>query len=325
MNNIYLKEENKNKKIIGGKILKNTISLLLAINISLSSFFNIPIFEKLFPKKDNDNKYNIEILLDDTNQNYDIPDISKKVDNLPWKNDKEFLKSKDKYNTPYLISGYCAVLNNPLPGESYNVNLASKMIKGKIIKPDKVFSQNKLLGPYSEEQGFKKGASYIGGNIVMTTGGGVCKITSTLYNLAVFSNLKIIERHNHSMPINYIPYGQDATVAYGVKDLKFKNTSKSNILIWSKLIDNRLYIVFYGNYRPPEITWNHEIKNIKPPSTKYTKNADLKEGEMNILIKGLNGALVKSSIIIKDKNGAISHREMGTSKYTPLPELIEIN
>ena len=56
----------------------------------------------------------------------------------------------------------------------------------------------------------------------MDTGGGACKIATSLYNLVVLTNQEVIERHNHSMPINYVPYGQDATVAYGVKDLNLK-------------------------------------------------------------------------------------------------------
>lgn len=266
MNNKHLKEENNSIKIIGGNILKNIFSLFLAFNIFLSPMYNSSVFERIFQKDEKSKSDNIEILLDTTNYNYDIPHISGKVENLPWKNDIDFLKAKYENKTPFLLAGYCAVLNNPLPGEAFNVNLASEMIKGEVIKGKKIFSQNKTLGPYSEDQGFKKGSSYTGGNIVMTSGGGVCKISTTLYNLAVFSNLEIIERHNHSMPINYVPYGQDATVSYGVKDFSFKNTSGDNILIWSKLIDNRLYIGFYGKTKPPEIVWNHQVYNLQKPS-----------------------------------------------------------
>lgn len=267
----------------------------------------------------------IEFLLNDTKENYDIPEISGPVENLPWRNDKDFLDAKEKYNTPILMAGFCAVLKNPLPGEEHNVALAAKGVKNIVVKPNKVFSQNSSIGPYVEKRGFKKGASYIGGNIIMTEGGGVCKIATTLYNLVALSNQEIIERHNHSMPINYVPYGQDATVAFGVKDFKFKNTTEGNILIWSELIGNRLYMGFYGVEKPPKITWNHEISDVTEPSVKYVRNENLNKGEMKVVIEGLDGATVKSTLTITHPDGTVVMRDMGISKYVPLPRLIEIH
>lgn len=271
------------------------------------------------------NDKNLNILLNETKENYDIPEVSGEVSNFPWRNDEDFLKAKEKYNTPILMAGFCAVLKNPLPGEEYNVALAAKSVSGKVIKSTNIFSQNSSIGPYTERRGFKKGASYIGGNIVMTEGGGVCKIATTLYNLVVLSNQEIVERHNHSMPINYVPYGQDATVAYGVKDFRFKNTTDGNILIWSQLIGNRLYMAFYGTEKPPKVNWNHEIKDIVEPSIKYIKNENLKKGEMKTVIEGLKGANVKSSVTIQYKDGTVEIKNLGLSRYLPLPQLIEAN
>ena len=282
-----------------------------------------------------DNQYNtvnvpignkkIQFIINKRDNNYDNPEISGEVNNMPWKNDRDFLKAKEKNNTPILLAGFCAVLKNPLPGEEYNVSLACKKIKGQVIKPDKIFSQNLAIGPYTKLRGFKEGASYIGDNIIMTEGGGVCKIATTLYNLAVLSNLEIIERHNHSMPVNYVPYGQDATVAYGVKDFRFQNTTESPILIWSEMIGNRLYMGFYGTEKPPKITWNHEMKNITKPSIKYIKNQKLDPGQMKTVLEGMDGATVKSSIIITYSDGHYIIKNMGTSYYLPLAKVIEIN
>jgi hypothetical protein len=268
---------------------------------------------------------NLKIIMNNVYDNYDIPDTSGKVSNLPWRNNKDFLKAKENHDTPLLLSGFCAVLKNPLPGEEYNVRLASERIRGNIIQPSKIFSQNSTIGPYTKSKGYKDGASYIGGNIIMTEGGGVCKIATTLYNLAALSNLEIIERYNHSMPINYVPYGQDATVAYGVKDFRFKNTTDNTILIWSQMIDNRLYIGFYGKEKPPQVVWNHEVTNIIKPSIKYIKNEKLKPGEMVTILNGMDGATVKSTTTITKSDGSYIIKNMGTSIYAPLPKLIEIN
>lgn len=266
-----------------------------------------------------------KIILNNVDNNYDILETSGPVTNLPWRNNKDFLQAKEKHNSPLLIAGFCAVLKNPLPGEEYNVKLASDRVKGQILMPSTTFSQNSSLGPYTKSKGYKDGASYIGGKIVMTEGGGVCKIATTLYNLAVLSNLEIIERYNHSMPINYVPYGQDATVAYGIKDFKFKNNTSSPILIWSQMIDNRLYIAFYGSEKPPKVVWNHEITSTMEAPVKYIKNPDLNPGEMVTSLNGLDGATVKSTITITKNDGSFAIKNMGISHYSPLPKIIEIN
>ncbi|MBU5312260.1 VanW family protein [Tissierella carlieri] len=277
-----------------------------------------------------DNKFTIvnsepEFMINKRNERYDIPEVSGEVSNMPWRNDKEFLKAKDKYDTHTLIAGFCAVLKNPLPGEEYNVSLASQKVKGQVIKSSKIFSQNSAIGPYTKLRGFREGASYIGGNIIMTEGGGVCKIATTLYNLAVLSNLEVIERHNHSMPVNYVPYGQDATVAYGVKDLRFKNTTENSILIWAEMIGNRLYMGFYGSEKPPKVIWNHEVSNVTTPPVKYIKNENLKQGEMKTVLGGMDGATVKSTITIFYNDEHYIIKNMGISHYEPLPKVIETN
>lgn len=256
---------------------------------------------------------------------FDVPKVSGTIYNLPWVANEGFLKAKEENNGDILMGAYCTVLKDPLPGEEYNVHLAASSLAGMVIEPGQVFSQNASIGPYIEEKGYKKGPTYIGANLTTTIGGGVCKISSTLYNVAVLSNLEIVERYNHTMPVPYVPYGQDATVAYGVKDFKFKNNGDFPILIWAEGIDNRLYMGFYGREVPPEIEWNHDIKNIVEPPKHYKNNPELKEGEERVVVEGMNGATVESWITIKDRNGNTKTKKMGISHYIPMPYVIEVN
>lgn len=270
----------------------------------------------------------IEIQLDQSekeDKNFHRPDKSSPVTNLPWVEDEEFIRSQEEHNANVLMAAFCSVLIDPLPGEEYNVSLAAKSLEGTVVEPGEIFSQNKSIGPYTESRGYKKGASYSGGNIVQTEGGGVCKIASTLYNVAVLSDLDIIERHNHTMPVNYVPYGQDATVAYGAKDFKFKNNKNFPILIWSQIIENRLYIGFYGLGKSPEIVWHHNITNIVRAPEYYKKNPQLNMGERRTIIKGIDGATVESHITIKYEDGTIKTKNLGFSRYIPLPHIIEVN
>lgn len=256
----------------------------------------------------------------------DIPEESGPVKNLPWVNDEEFLQAQKESNSQVLMAGYCAVLTDPLPGEEFNVDFASESLKGIVLPSNEIFSQNEKLGPYTEKRGYKKGASFAGANIVQTEGGGVCKIASTLYNAAIYGDLEIVERYNHTMPVNYVPYGQDATVAfYGYKDFKFKNNRDFPILIWSEFVENRLYIGLYGEEGSPEVEWNHRIIDRAEASKDYIDNPDLEEGKEKVIRKGIDGAKVESWITVKYKNGETKTKNLGISSYIPMPHLIEIN
>jgi len=242
---------------------------------------------------------------------------------LPWENEPEFIKAREKNNTPVLMGAYRTVLRDPLPGEEYNVHLAARMLDGVVVQPGAVFSQNQTAGPYVESRGFQRGPTYIGTKLTTTIGGGVCKIASTLYNVSVLSNLKIIERHNHSMPVPYVPYGQDATVAYGAKDFKFQNDTSFPVMIWAQGIDNVLYMAFYGSSTPPEIEWHHEtVEQTKAPVA-YKDNPDLPYGTEKLVLEGMDGALIKSWITIKNPDGTTVTKQMGSSFYKPMPSIIE--
>lgn len=268
----------------------------------------------------------VEIQMDsneDKRIEIDVPDISSPVRNLPWVQDEDFLKMQEENNAYILMAAYCSVLIDPLPGESHNVELAAKSVKGIVIPPGEIFSQNELIGPYTGERGYKMGTSFAGANLVQTEGGGVCKIATTLYNVAILGDFEIVERHNHSMPVNYVPYGQDATVAYGYKDFKFKNNRDFPILIWSELIGHRLYIAIYGQEEAPEVEWVHEISNFHEFPILYRTNPDLEEGEERVVIKGIRGATVKSRVIVRHQDGTYEVKDLGTSFYHPLPRVIE--
>lgn len=250
--------------------------------------------------------------------------LSGPTSTVPWENDPQFISAKEKNGCPVLMAAYKTVLKDPLPGEEYNVHLAADYISGTVVAPNHIFSQNKIAGPYTADRGFRRGPTYKGTKVYTTVGGGVCKIASTLYNVSVLSNLSIVERYSHSMPVPYVPYGQDATVYYGVKDLKFRNTTQSPILIWAKGIDNSLYIGFYGQAKPPKVVWGHEVLKVYKAPKFYQKNPNLLPGTQNILHEGMDGAIIKSWVTIAYPDGSTERKKMGKCYYDPLPYVIEV-
>lgn len=106
---------------------------------------------------------------------------------LPWENDPEFIKAKKNNNTPLLMACYQATLPDPILNERHNITQAAIYLRGTVVPPGKVYSLNSGIGRRSEERGFKLGPMYSGGRIVPVVGGGVCKIASVLYNVAILS------------------------------------------------------------------------------------------------------------------------------------------
>ena len=115
-----------------------------------------------------------------------------------------------------------------------NISLANEKLNGTIVKPGETFSFNDTIGPMGEKQGFKEAIGFdTDGNKIKTFGGGLCQISSTLYNCALIANLEIIERHPHSRRVYYVPKDKDATIYYGYLDFKFKNNTNNDIKILS--------------------------------------------------------------------------------------------
>lgn len=251
------------------------------------------------------------------------PAVSRAISVFPWDNDPQFTNALHQNGEPVLMVGFCTVLRHPLPGEENNVHLGARMLAGTVIKPGQIFSQNQAIGPYNQSRGFGIGPVYIANRVSRTVGGGVCKIASTLYNIAILSDLRIIERHAHSMPVPYVPYGQDATVAYGVRDFKFQNTTSSPIMIWAQGVENRLYIGFYGVKEASEVKWHHEVlKTIKTYKT-YRTNSSLPENMERTVIPGMDGAIIKSWVTVTYPDGTTKTKNLGRSYYNCLPYLIE--
>lgn len=242
---------------------------------------------------------------------------------LPWTGNKQVEALKKKHNTPLLMAAYRARLPDPIMDEAYNIDLAAKMLAGTVVAPGEVFSMNRRLGPYTRERGFKNGPMYAGNRIVPAVGGGVCKIASLLYNVVILSDLQVVERHPHYMTVPYVPPGQDATVAYGAYDFRFKNTSGGPILIWADMVGDTLYMAVYGQKRPPLVTWHHETLSRSKFWTRVQYNPSLPPGTEREVIPGHEGVVVRSWLTIKTADGKIIRRDLGTDCYRACPRVVE--
>jgi vancomycin resistance protein YoaR len=221
------------------------------------------------------------------------------------------------------MGAFETTLPNPMAGEEYNVGLAADKLAGIVVKPGEIFSMNSQVGPFTRAAGFRMGPMYSGNDVKETVGGGVCKIATTLYNVTILADLSIEERHQHGMPVPYVPPGQDATVAGPTRDFKFRNDTGAPVLLWADTQGNTLYMAFYGSRQPPKVTWHHVTSNEQPFETIYKTNASLGPGEEKEIEPGMPGMTVKSWITLQYPDGITQERQLGTDSYRPLPKIIE--
>ncbi len=138
------------------------------------------------------------------------------------------------------------------PDRTTNLRLAANKINGTVLMPGEVFSYNGIVGERTISAGYKNAAIYQNGEVVDGLGGGICQISTTLYNAALFANLEMVELYNHQFVPSYVTAGRDATVVYGVKDFKFKNSRKYAIKITCSVSGGVAKFQIWGVKEPTE-------------------------------------------------------------------------
>jgi putative cell wall-binding protein len=172
-----------------------------------------------------------------------------KVGSSVYEGTAEGYSNKVKLNLtvkePLPFAQYTTYFDANQVNRTVNIRLATKALDGKRLAPGEQFSFNKSVGERTAEAGYKEALIIEGDVFTPGLGGGICQVSSTLYNAAVLANLEIVERHHHTLPISYVPPGQDATVAYPTLDFKFKNTTGATLLIRSSVEGGTLTFKLY--------------------------------------------------------------------------------
>ena len=130
-----------------------------------------------------------------------------------------------------------------LKNRTANLDLAAKTINNTIVYPGEIFSFNETIGKPTFARGYKLAKIFVRGKEEKGIGGGICQVSSTLYNAADFAGLEIVERHPHSKKVHYVEEGRDAATSYGGVDLKFRNTLSYPIKILASAADGELAVV----------------------------------------------------------------------------------
>lgn len=213
-----------------------------------------------------------------------------------------------------------------------NVRLAAEALNGKIIQPGEEFSFNLTTGNRTEAKGYKAAGAYVNGVLVEEPGGGVCQVSSTLYNAVVFAGLKTTERHAHSYEPSYVTPGEDAMVSYdghSGPDMKFINNSKSAVGIKTSFSNQKLIVSVYGIPILEEgVTLSMvstKTKELAPPEPVYEEDPTLEPG-IEVEAKAATPGSRWVTNLVKKKDGVvIEDSVLHNSTYNGKPATIKRN
>ncbi len=168
------------------------------------------------------------------------------------------------WSPPHVVWGsYTTSLAERTPEERGNIELAVRALDGAIIPAHGELSFNEIVGPRRPEDGYREATTYIGDRTASQIGGGICQVSSTLYNAALYAGLDVAERHAHSRPVASVPPGRDATVAYGTADLRLRNPWEDKLVLRAKVGPARLIVEIVGSREPPfRAQLNHDLNRV---------------------------------------------------------------
>ncbi|MCL6449334.1 MAG: VanW family protein [Armatimonadetes bacterium] len=241
----------------------------------------------------------------------------------PWKpalTARELAAVKDE------LAVYATTFNPADRNRTQNLMLAAREIDGIILKPGEEFSFNQTVGERLTEKGYREAPVFVSGRVATDIGGGVCQVSSTLYNAVLLAGLTVTERKNHSRPVGYVPPGLDATVSYGSIDLKFKNTTGKPILITGRIQENRLLIRIFGRNEKPGRTvtlMTTGAQTLEPPVVTLP-DPNLPRGVTKIVEPGYRGMQVTVYRLFKEGEKIIKKELISTDTYAPGTRIIRV-
>lgn len=226
------------------------------------------------------------------------------------------------------LGTFSTSLENKEENTVYNIKLASEVINGILVKPQEIFSFNTYVGPAEKADGYKESTIIANGVFANGYGGGICQVSSTLYNAALLANLPIVERYNHSVygeATEYVPLGQDAAIFYGFKDLRFKNNSDHAIVIFSKIFRDTLQVsIFGGNKDKEEVKIVSKDEKVIDYQIIREKDSKLGAGQEVVVQEGVPGYQIRTYRIVR-RDGEEKIEFLAEDTYKSVPRIIKEN
>ena len=195
-----------------------------------------------------------------------------------------------------------------------------------MLAPGDVYNFDKQIGPRTDERGFKPAPGIVGpGELEDVFGGGICQVSTTLFNAVFFAGLEVVERHNHSLYIDHYPTGSDATVTDSRQEPRFSNDTDHYIWIrgWSDGVTTTFNI--YGTDDGRKVSYTTgDFYNVQGRTSVTVVNPNLPAGTKNVLTGGQSGKQLNCVRVVKMPNGTVIHKDKFVSTYPMVPQTVEV-
>ena len=227
---------------------------------------------------------------------------------------------------PYKISEATTKYDASNRNRSENLRIAASKIDGTVLLPGETFSYNQVVGERTVAEGYRNAAIYAGGGVVDGLAGGICQISSTLYNAVLLANLEIVERHNHSFKTSYLPTGRDATVVWGTKDFQFTNTRTYPIKIVASVDSGIASFEIYGIKEETEYTVKIIPVNTStiPYKTQYIPDNSLESGVEKVIQSGAPGYRTTTYKELWLDGEMVSKEVISTDVYNAMTRIVHV-
>ncbi len=195
----------------------------------------------------------------------------------------------------YAVKGSCTTsFRGSSSNRIRNIQVASGNLNQTVLYPGEEISMNRAFLPRTYANGYREAGAYMSGKVVPAVGGGICQVSSTVYNAAMNSGLTVLERHPHSMPVHYLPLGMDAAISSGSKDLRIRNDYAFPVMFEAYTEGKNLIVNVYTN-------------ELLTAGTSYRLHSVRK------------GGLAAAAYLEVTVNGVVTEdRSLGTSRYSPM-------
>lgn len=224
------------------------------------------------------------------------------------------------------IIEFSTTLGSSGPGRVHNVTAAAKAVDGMILKPGDEFNYAHVIDIAKKEYGFEEAPVIVNGQLVPGIGGGICQVSSTVYYAALLTGLEITERRNHSLPVSYMPKGQDATFAEGAINFRFRNNTGKHLLIRSEVSHGNLTLKMFGTF-PENIKYELVSTTVEtlPSPEKVIHNLSLPPGLKQVIQNGKPGYVVETYRTKKVNGKVVENVKISKDTYRPQNSIVAMN
>ncbi|WP_025720437.1 VanW family protein [Paenibacillus sp. 1-18] len=223
------------------------------------------------------------------------------------------------------IVQFSTSLGSSSEGRVYNVNSAASTIDGLILKPGDIFDYGQIIAKAERTHGFREAPVIVNGQLESGIGGGICQVSSTVYNAALRVGLDIIERRSHSLPVSYLPKGQDATFANGSINFRFKNNTGKHLLLRATVQNRMLTVKFFGTF-PSSVSYELESRTVRvlPIPEKRIRNDSFSPGFYQVLRQGREGYVVETYRIKKVDGKTVERTRISRDTYRAQQRVVAV-